>query len=173
MVTPPREEDLEVLEQGTGSLGPVSRSVRVLVAALLLVAVGAVAVDRQVRSEERVAVDACVQATSDAVAVARGRVSVMAGYVRPTLAGAPPQRLRRQLLQMISSSAGPGVPGLRRARGRCAATDVWPVHSSLRQTVDDCVTLLDGEVAYLGDVAADGLRGFGAGGVARGLCLSP
>lgn len=170
MATPPGQGDLEVLEQGTGSPLLASGRARVLLVVLIVLAVGAALVDRQVRRAETVQVARCVEATTGAVTEALGRVSVMAGYVRPALAGPPPPRLRRQLLHLISVSAGPGAPRLRLARSRCAATDVWPVHDSLRRTRSDCLRLLDGQLSYLADVAADGLRGYGARGVPPGRC---
>jgi hypothetical protein len=162
--------DPEVLEHGTGSPRPSRRRVLLLAAVVLVLALVAVVVDRQARRAESVEVGRCVEAATDAVADALGRVSVMAGYVSPTLAGGPPRRLRGQLLDMISTSAGPGRPTLRRARDGCAATEVWLLHDDLRQTRSDCLRLLDGQLSYLADVAADGLRGFGAVGVPRGRC---
>jgi hypothetical protein len=167
---PPGQVDPEVLEHGTGSWRPGRVRAGVLLALALALVLAAVVLDRQVHRTETVAVGRCVQVTVDAVDDAVGRVSVMAGYVRPTLAGGPPRRLRGQLLAMISASAAPGRPTLRRARGRCAATEVWLLHDGLRQTRGDCLRLLDGQLSYLQDVAADGQLGFGFGGVPRGRC---
>lgn len=163
----------EVLEQGRGERGPRSRRTRLLVVlALLLVVVGGL-VDRQVRRHETVGVARCVEGTTTAVATALGRVSVMADYVRPALSRPPSARLRQDLLDLISTSAGPGRTALRKARDRCAATDVWVAHDGLRRTRGDCLRLLDHELDYLSEVAADGRRAFGAGGVPKGRCRAP
>lgn len=162
--------DGEVLEQGGLPSDAHRRRLRLLVALVLIIGVTGGIVDWQARRHQSAAVTRCVEVTTDAVASAIGRVVAMSRYVQPILSAAPPPRLRRGMLSMISESAEPGPAKLDVARRRCASTDVWRVHSTLHQTRDDCLRLLDGQADYLTDVAADGVRAFGGRSVRRGGC---
>lgn len=162
--------DGEVLEQGKPPSDAHRRWVQLLVALVLIIGVTGGIVDWRARRHQSAAVTGCIEVTTDAVASAIGRVSAMARYVQPILSAAPPPRLRRGMLAMISESAEPGRAKLDLARRRCASTDVWRVHSTLHQTRDDCLRLLDGQADYLTDVAADGVLAFGGQSVPRGGC---
>jgi hypothetical protein len=144
------------------------RRALVLVAVVALSAGGA---DWQVRRQEAAGVDRCARAALSAVEVAEGRVSIVTRYVAPALASAQAADLRRGLLGMVSDAARPSTPRIRRARDLCEAVRVLPTHAKARRIRSDCLRLLDGELSYLTEVAADGERTYEANGSVRGRCV--
>jgi hypothetical protein len=126
--------------------------------------------DQQVRRREQRDVAQCVSVATRTVATASGRLTMMGRYVGPSLAGSPPGVLREALLDMVSASAAPAAGPLRRARDRCSATRVLPLHPALRQTRDDCVRLLRGTAAYLRAVARNGNRAYELNDTSPGRC---
>jgi hypothetical protein len=149
-------------------LGP--RRVRLLLVVVLLVGLPAAAWDRHVRGVEKDRVARCVEVATDASNIADRRVAGTATYVQPALSSSPPAELRRQLLGMISASGARVEPGLRDARGRCAATGVLLIHVGLQRVRDDCLALLDGQLRYLRAVAEDGAHAFESLDYVEGRC---
>jgi len=160
------------------SLGRRSRPARphrrallsVLAVSALLVVAGLGVVDHRVRLGESRRVERCVQAATSAVAFASARLESIVAYVRPVLDSAPGPVLRRRMLGLVSEAVAPTVPGVGRARRRCAASRVLVVHGGLRATRADCVRLLDRELGFLEQVEADGAHRLAAGTVRAGRC---
>jgi hypothetical protein len=144
------------------------RRALVLVAVVALFAGGA---DWQVRRQEAAGVDRCAGAAFSAVEVAEGRVSITTRYVAPALASVQAADLRRGLLDMVSDAARPSTPRIRRARDLCEAVRVLPIHAEARRIRSDCLRLLDAELSYLTEVAADGERTYEANDAVRGRCV--
>ena len=72
---------------------------------------------------------------------------------------------------MVSDAARPSTPRMRRARDLCEAVRVLPIHAEARRVRSDCLRLLDAELAYLTEVAADGERTYEANDAVRGRCI--
>lgn len=179
MATPPGPLDPEVLEQGRSGRAGVPRFLRasrgrslVLWTAALVLLAGALVADQQARRREERDVARCVSVATSTVATAAGRLTIMARYVGPSLAGSLPGSLREALLTMVSSSAAPAAGPLQRARDRCVATRVLPFHTALRDVREDCVRLLSGTAAYLRAVARNGTRAYEPDDTAPGQCVA-
>jgi hypothetical protein len=139
---------------------------------VVLVAVCAGGADWELRRQETARVDRCAGAAVSAVEVAEGRVSIVTRYVAPALASAQAADLRRGLLGMVSDAARPSTPRIRRARDLCKAVRVLPTHAEARRIRSDCLRLLDAELSYLTEVAADGERTYEANESTPGRCVA-
>jgi len=130
-----------------------------LVAALVVTGVGLV-VDREVRAEERVALDRCAGATDAAVRRASGLIGYMVGYVRPTMAGLPDGEVRDGIYELVSGAAVKALPATDRADRSCEDIRVLPVHRGHRTRYDACLTLLSITRNHLERVRDDGRSAF-------------
>lgn len=158
MSLPPQAEVLS-LGRPRRPPGPHRRARLVgLAVAVLLVVAGLGVVDHRARLRESRQVEGCVRAATSSVAFASARLESIVAYVRPVLDSAPGPTLRRHMLGLVSEAVAPTVPGVSRARQRCAASRVLVVHSGLSATRADCLRLLDGELDFLNAVRADGGR---------------
>jgi hypothetical protein len=162
----------DVVEQHGGPSRLSRRGRRGAIVLVVLVAVCAGGADWQVRRQETAGVDRCAGAAVSAVEVAEGRVSIVTRYVAPALASAQAADLRRGLLGMVSDAARPSTPRIRRARDLCEAVRVLPTHAEARRIRSDCLRLLDAELSYLTEVAADGERTYEANESTAGRCVA-
>jgi len=130
-------------------------------------------VDHRARASESVRVASCVSTATSAVGYADARSDAIVTYVRPTFESGPPDALRRRLLGLVSISVAPTVPVVRRARASCAGTRVLWFHRGAAATREDCLRLLDRDLAFLDRVTVDGLRAFEARSLPVGTCHGP
>lgn len=137
---------------------------------LLVLVVAGLVVDHRIRGRESLRVDACARDAASAVSFASNRVDSIVSYVRPVLDSRPRAHLRRQMFGLVSISVTPTVPGVRRARERCAATEVLWFHTGADATRRDCLLLLDRDLAYLDGVTSDGLKAFASRYLPAGRC---
>jgi len=136
---------------------------RALVVVLVVALAAGWLVDRRVRSAEERAVGGCATQAAEAVSVARGRISSMAEYVRPTLFSAE-AGLRDDLYQLVSGvTRGTSTP-LAGALAGCRSVRVLPIHDGVEARRADCVTWLEDELRFVDAVARDGRAAFAAGG---------
>jgi hypothetical protein len=141
-------------------LAPVVR--RALVVALVVALAAGWVADRRVRAAEERAVGGCAAEAAGAVAVARGRISSMVGYVRPTLFTAEPG-LRGDLYRLVSGATqGTGGP-VADALAGCRSVRVLPFHDGVATRRAQCLTWLGRELAFVDAVARDGRAAFGPG----------
>lgn len=130
-----------------------------LLAALVLGTVGVV-VDRQVRADEKEALDACAVETEAAVRRASGLIGYMVGYVRPTMAGLPDGEVRDGIYELVSRAAVTALPRTAEAEAVCDNVDVWRVHRGHRARLDACRDLLSVTRNHLERVRDDGRSAF-------------
>ncbi len=142
-------------------LAPVVR--RALVVALVVALAAGWVVDRQVRAGEDRAVSGCATQAAGAVAAARGRISSMVGYVRPTLFTAEPA-LRTDLYRLVSGATRGTAGPVADALAGCRSVRVLPLHGGIRARRDGCLTWLRGELRFVDAVARDGRTAFTTGG---------
>lgn len=145
--------------------------VGLLVAVLVAAGIGAV-VDRQVRAEERVALDRCATATDAAVRRASGLIGYMVGYVRPTMAGLPDGEVRDGIYELVSGAAVKALPATDRADRSCEGVEVLAFHADHRERYDACRTLLSITRNHLERVRDDGRSAFVDGATRQDLMSS-
>lgn len=153
----PDAQVAEVLEVApTRRRRPTGRVVvGALALALVLGTVGPV-LDGRLRTSERAALDRCSSGTHAAVDDAWSRVSAMVHYVRPVLDSGGPERLRRSMYRLVSSSATGSRAGLAEAVSVCREARVWPHHAELRRRRAACLHALGATTAFLDRLADDG-----------------
>jgi hypothetical protein len=172
-VSGPPSPGRDVVEQGRAPREPHPRRTPRLVAGGLLVVLlagGGAVVDHRVRAAESPRVAACRGAATSAVRYSDARVDAISSYVRPALDSDVRGPERQRLLGLVSISVAPTVPGVRRARARCAGVHVLWLHHRLVGTRRDCLRLLDQDLAYLGRVTSDGVHAFDVRSLPRGSC---
>ena len=142
--------------------------VGLLVAALLAAGLGLV-VDRQVREQERVALDGCAVATEAAVRRASGLIGYMVGYVRPTMAGLPEGDVREDIYELVSGAAVKALPATEQAEGDCDGVEVLPFHGAHQARHDACLDLLSITRNHLERVRDEGRSAFVDGATRQDL----
>ncbi len=142
--------------------------VGLLVAALLATGVGLV-VDRQVREQERVALDRCAASTDAAVRRASGLIGYMVGYVRPTMAGLPEQDVREDIYALVSGAAVKALPATEQAGRDCDGVEVLPFHRAHRARYDACLDLVAITRNHLERVRDEGRSAFVDGATRKAL----
>ncbi len=150
-------------------------TVGLLVAALVAAGIGLV-VDRQVRAEERVALDRCAEATERAVRRASGLIGYMVGYVRPTMAGLPDGEVRDGIYELVSGAAVKALPATEQADRTCEDVEVLAFHRTNRERHDACLQLLAVTRNHLERVRDDGRSAFVDGATRQNLlstCAGP
>ncbi|MGN6577673.1 MAG: hypothetical protein ACTHKG_18530 [Nocardioides sp.] len=141
-------------------LTPVVR--RTVAVALVVALAAGWLVDRRVRAVEERAVGGCAAQASEAVSVARGRISSMVGYVRPTLFTATPG-LRADLYRLVSGATQGTTGPVAEALAGCRSVRVLPIHGATATRRADCLTWLERELRFVDAVARDGRAAFGPG----------
>lgn len=139
-----------------------------LLAGLLATGVGLVA-DREVRAQERVALDRCAVATDAAVRRASGLIGYMVGYVRPTMAGLPDGEVRDGIYELVSGAAVKALPATERADRSCEDVAILAFHDAHRARHDACLTLLSITRNHLERVRDDGRSAFVDGSTRQDL----
>jgi hypothetical protein len=139
-------------------LTPVVR--RALAVALVVALAAGWLVDRRVRAAEERAVGGCAVQAAEAVSVARGRISSMVGYVRPTLFTAEPA-LREDLYRMVSGATQGTTGPVAAALAGCRSIRVLPLHGGIATRRADCLDWLEDEQRFVVAVARDGRTAFG------------
>lgn len=148
----------------------LSRKARVGLLVAVLVAAGiGVVVDRQVRAEERVALDRCAVATDAAVRRASGLIGYMVGYVRPTMAGLPDGDVREDIYELVRGAAVSALPATDRADRTCGGVEVLPFHGANRARHEACLGLLSITRNHLERVRDDGRSAFVDGATRQDL----
>ena len=142
--------------------------VGLLVAALVAAGL-ALVVDRQVRAEERVALDRCAAATDAAVRRASGLIGYMVAYVRPTMAGLPDGDVRDGIYDLVSGAAVKALPATDRADRSCDGIEIFAFHTTHRDRHDACRSLLEITRSHLERVRDDGRSAFVDGATRQGL----
>jgi hypothetical protein len=149
--------EAEVLEVGrTRRAGPSRRVRLVLLAGVVLVAVAAFVVDRELRVHETQAVAACADEVTTAVDLAGRRVATTYEYVRPALANSPRPTLRNGLYGLVADAAQGADSRLEEAATTCGDVWVLVLHDGLRDRRDRCIAVVEEQRARLTAVAADG-----------------
>lgn len=139
----------------------LSRRTKVGLLLAMLVAAGlGLVVDRQVRAEERVALDRCAEATQLAVRRASGLIGYMVGYVRPTMAGLPDGDVRDGIYELVSSAAVKALPATDRADRACGGVEILAFHDTLQSRHAACRDLLAINRSHLERVRDDGRSAF-------------
>lgn len=133
---------------------------RVLAAALVGGALVAVPADLALRERELGRVEACRAAGEAAVRAAASSELGTVLSVQPALRRSSAPAVRTRLLARISDRARPTLPAVRRARDRCSDTGVLWFHQSLRTARDECLGLLEAELAHLREVTSNGAVAF-------------
>lgn len=139
-------------------LSPRAR-VGLLVVALVLLG-AAVVVDRQVRAEERVALDRCATSTQAAVRRAAGLIGYMVGYVRPTMVGLPDGDVRDGIYELVSGAAVKALPAIADAERACWGFGIASFHDAHQERRDACRSLLAITRTHLERVRDDGRSAF-------------
>ena len=148
----------------------LSRRAKVGLLVAVLVAAGlALVVDRQVRAEERVALDRCAEATDAAVRRAAGLIGYMVGYVRPTMAGLPDGDVRDGIYELVSGAAVKALPATARADRSCDGVEILAFHTTHQARHDACRSLLAITRSHLERVRDDGRSAFVDGATRQGL----
>lgn len=148
----------------------LSRRTKVVLLVAVLVAAGiGLVVDRQVRAEERVALDRCAEATDAAVRRAAGLIGYMVGYVRPTMAGLPDGDVRDGIYELVSSAAVKALPATDRAERSCDDIEVLAFHDTHRARYSACLDLLSITRNHLERVRDDGRSAFVDGATRKDL----
>jgi len=142
--------------------------VGLLVAVLVAAGIGLV-VDRQVRAEERVALDRCAEATDAAVRRASGLIGYMVGYVRPTMAGLPEGEVRDEIYELVSAAAVTALPATERADRSCDGVEILAFHDRNQARYDACLGLLAITRNHLERVRDDGRSAFVDGATRQAL----
>jgi hypothetical protein len=142
--------------------------VGLLVAALLAGSIGLV-VDREVRGQERVALDRCAVATEAAVRRASGLIGYMVGYVRPTMAGLPEGDVREDIYALVSGAAVKALPATEQAERDCAGVEVLPIHRAHQARYDACLDLVSITRNHLERVRDEGRSAFVDGATRQDL----
>ena len=138
-----------------------SRRTTIALVVIALVAAGVgVVVDRQVRADERVALDRCAEATDAAVRRASGLIGYMVGYVRPTMAGLPEGDVRDDIYELVSGAAVSALPATDRADRSCDDIEVVAFHDSHQARHAACLDLLAITRNHLERVRDDGRSAF-------------
>ena len=151
----------EVLDAGRP---PRSRArVAALLALLLVLGVGAFALDRSFRARGSEQVAACRQQGMSTIEAGFGRLTARTGTVRPTVFGMADGERRQQLLELVSEAVAGVDDRLRAARVRCEEVELLWHHGDLAQRRDECVAALEELAAWFGEVSDDGGHAFGAG----------
>jgi hypothetical protein len=152
-------EQAETLAVGSGRhhrWRPGRLLVIVLAALLLVVGSAAYVVDRDRRGREGRALEACQASVVTAHERAIAPVLAMAQYVRPVLDSTSSDRLRADMLAMISATAERSDRRLAAARRECLAVEVWWFHEPTRTRRLACIRAAQASQRYLRDVADDG-----------------
>ena len=148
----------------------LSRRTKVALLVAVLVAAGlALVVDRQVRAQERVALDRCAETTTAAVRRASGLIGYMVGYVRPTMAGLPDGDVRDGIYELVSSAAVTALPATDRADRSCDGIEILAFHAAHQGRHDACRSLLAITRSHLERVRDDGRSAFVDGATRQGL----
>ncbi|HEX4978281.1 MAG TPA: hypothetical protein VFV40_10495 [Nocardioides sp.] len=142
--------------------------VGLLLAALVAAGLGLV-VDREVRSDERVALDRCAVAVQAAVRRSSGLIGYMVGYVRPTMAGLPGGDVRADIDALVSGAAVKALPSTRRAERACGGVEVLAFHDAHQARHDACGDLLAITRSHLERVRDDGRSAFVDGATRHAL----
>jgi hypothetical protein len=142
--------------------------VGLLVAALVAAGIGLV-VDREVRGQERVALDRCAVATDAAVRRAAGLIGYMVGYVRPTMAGLPEGDVREDIYELVSGAAVKALPATERADRVCDGVEVLAFHGAHQERRDACLGLLSITRNHLERVRDEGRSAFVDGATRKNL----
>jgi len=142
--------------------------VGLLVVVLLAAGIGLV-VDRQVREQERVALDRCAVATDAAVRRASGLIGYMVGYVRPTMAGLPEGDVRADIYALVSGAAVKALPATEGAERDCDGVAVLPFHETNEARYDACLDLLAITRNHLERVRDEGRSAFVDGATRQSL----
>ncbi len=132
-----------------------------LLALLLVLGVGAVVVDRSLRSQESERVAACRQQGASEIAAATGRLTARTGTVRPTVFALPAGDLRQELLGLVSEAVSGADERLAAARARCEEVDLLWYHGDLARRRDACIALLEEMEAWFRQVSRNGAHAFG------------
>ena len=153
--------EAEVLEAGRP---PRSRArVAALLALLLVLIVGAVAVDRSFRARGAEQVAACRQQGASTIAAAFGRLSARTSLVRPTVFAMSDGDQRQELLELVSESVAGADDRLRAAHARCEEVALLWHHGDLARRRDECVVALEELAVWFGHVSRDGAHAFSGG----------
>lgn len=151
-----RASAVDVLSSGSerSPAGPVRR--RLVAAALVLVALAGLAMDRSVRQAEFEALLAQATAGQAAIAYADRRLGATVQYASPVLGSAQTSPAVRKSLQgLVQREAAEQAAVLRRLRDATEALRTWPWHERQRRAQQAYAFHLDARVAYLEAVAAD------------------
>lgn len=132
---------------------------RLLLALLVVVLVASWLVDQRLRDREAAGLDTCADRVTGAVDAALGPVRSMSEYVRPTLTGALPREVRRDLYALVGGVAGP-TEDLRSSLAACHGVPVLALHDELRARRAGCERWVRQTIAYLDRVARDGREAF-------------
>ncbi len=162
MVASEQRSSVDVLEVDRRPPLLAPRVRRALVVALVVAVAAGWFVDRRVRAGEERAVGGCAAQASEAVSVARGRISSMAGYVRPTLFTAEPG-LRADLYRLVSGATQGTTGPVADALAGCRSVRVLPLHGGTATRRAACLTWLEDELRFVDAVARDGRAAFGPG----------
>lgn len=161
-MAPDAQPEVDVLARdGRPSLLSVPRPVRRLLLSLLVL--GVVAgwlVDQRLRDREETGLATCSAATLSSVGAARGRVSSMGDYIRPTLSGTLPDGVRQDLFAMVSDVATGWDRRLDAAGDSCRDVQVLGLHDDLRDRQASCELLVQQTLDYLDRVGRDGREAF-------------
>ena len=151
----------DLLEQGEPGQRP-RRWPWLLAAALVVLVLGARALDAAWSEREAVAVVDEVAQAQDEVALAQARIAGMVAYSMPLLTSAEiDPALRADLEGLVSTAAAQAVQPLRERRDALADLVVLPWHGPVRAARVASLGYLDARVAELEAVAADaGARGW-------------
>jgi hypothetical protein len=134
-----------------------------LIALLLVLGVGAVALDRSFRARGSDQVAACRQQGTATIEAAFGRLTARTGTVRPTVFGMADGERRQQLLELVGEAVAGADDRLRAARLRCEEMELLWHHEDLARRRDECVAALEELAVWFGEVSRDGAHAFGAG----------
>ena len=131
-----------------------------LLLVLLVLAVGAVVLDRSFRSQGSEQVAGCRQQGAAEIAAAFGRLTARTGTVGPTVFAMPDGALRQQLLGLVSEAVAGADDRLRAARARCEKVDLLWYHGDLARLRDDCISELQEMAAWFREVSRYGGHAF-------------
>lgn len=148
--------DTEFLDVGDDRRPGLPWRVRMLllVSALVVVVVG-LAVDRELRQREELAVASCAQKVNTAVDMAGRQVRATYEYVRASLIDPTPE-FQAAVRRLIEKSAVGAADPLSGPGETCTDVTVFPLHDELQARRDRCVAVLEAHRSGLAAVAADG-----------------